>query len=47
MLKEYREGSLNFKPLCSMELLQGQLDSMELYALHLDERSKIENIDLN
>jgi hypothetical protein len=46
MVKKYRNGELNFKTSCSVELLQGQLDSMYLYLVHLEERAKVENIYL-
>ena len=46
MLKEYKEGTLSFTPNCSYELLHTQLVYMENYANVLEERAKIENIDL-
>ena len=46
MLKSYKEGTLNFKPSCSYDLLHTQLIGMELYKNVLKERAKIENIDL-
>ena len=46
MLKGYREGTLNFKPNCSYELLHTQLVYMECYMNVLEERAKIENIEL-
>ena len=46
MLKGYREGTLNFKPNCSYELLHTQLVYMECYINVLEERAKIENIEL-
>ena len=47
MLKKYKEGTLTFKPSCSYDLLNGQLKAMGMYASYLEERAKIENIDLN
>ena len=48
MLLKYDE--LNFKPKCSFDLLNGQLKVMELYMECyinvLEERAKIENIEL-
>ena len=46
MLKEYKDGTLTFKPSCSYDLLNGQLKAMELYATYLEERAQIEEIDL-
>ena len=46
MLEGYKEGTLNFTPNCSYELLFKQLMYMELYRNVLEERAKIENIDL-
>ena len=46
MLKGYREGTLNFKPNCSYELLHTQLVYMECYINILEERAKIENVEL-
>ena len=46
MLKKYKEGTLTFKPSCSYELLHTQLVYMECYLNTLEERAKIENIDL-
>ena len=46
MLKGYREGTLKFKPNCSYDLLHTQLVYMECYMNVLEERVKIENIEL-
>lgn len=46
MLEKYKAGELPFKPKCSYELLHEQLVHMEAYARTLDERAKIEGIDL-
>lgn len=44
MLLKY--DSLDFKPKCSFDLLNGQLKAMELYMEYLEERAAIENIEL-
>ena len=46
MLKGYREGTLNFTPNCSYELLHTQLVYMECYMNILEERARVENIEL-
>ena len=46
MLKGYREGTLDFKPKCSYELLHKQLVFMRAYMEALDVRADIENIEL-
>ena len=46
LLKGYREGTLNFTPTCSYDLLHTQLVYMEHYLNILEERSKIENVKL-
>ena len=46
MLKGYREGTLDFTPNCSYDLLHTQLVYMECYINVLEERAKIENIEL-
>lgn len=46
MLKKYREGTLNFKPSCSYELLHTQLVFMERYLNSLEERAIVEEIKL-
>lgn len=47
MLKKYKEGTLNFTPSCSYDLLNGQFKAMDLYASYLEERAKSENINLD
>lgn len=47
MLEKYKAGTLSFKPTCSYELLDKQLNTMNLYRLCLEERAQIENIDLD
>ena len=46
ILKGYREGTLDFEPNCSYDLLHTQLVYMECYMNVLEERAKIEDIDL-
>lgn len=46
MLNKYRAGTLSFKPACSYELLHDQLKAMVIYLQYLEQRAKIENIDL-
>ena len=46
LLKGYREGTLNFTPTCSYDLLHTQLVYMEHYMNVLEERAKIEGIEL-
>ena len=46
ILKGYKEGTLNFTPNCSYELLHTQLVYMECYMNVLEERARIENIEL-
>lgn len=47
MLEGYKNGTLNFTPNCSYEILHTQLVYMEAYRNVLEERAKIENIDLS
>lgn len=47
MLKKCKEGTLSFTPSCSYDLLNGQFKAMDLYASYLEERAKIENINLD
>ena len=46
MLKGYREGTLDFTPNCSYDLLHTQLVDMECYMNVLEERAEIENVEL-
>ena len=46
MLKKYKEGTLEFKPNCSYDLLRTQLFYMEGYMSVLEEGAEIENIEL-
>lgn len=45
-LVKYKEGTLLFTPTCSYELLHTQLVYMECYLNALEERAKIEGIEL-
>lgn len=47
MLKDYREGTLEFTTICSYDILHTQLVYMEAYRDVLEARAKIENIDLS
>lgn len=46
MLDKYKKGELNFTPSCSYELLDMQRGYMLRYAMALEERAKVEGIDL-
>ena len=46
MLEGYKSGTLGFTPKCSYELLNAQLQSMRNYAHYLEERAKVEEINL-
>ena len=46
MLEGYKNGTLNFTPNCSCEILHTQLVYMEAYRNVLEERAEIENIEL-
>lgn len=46
MLEKYKAGTLPFTPKCSYELLNSQLNAMNDYALFLEERARIEEIEL-
>ena len=46
MLKGYREGTLDFVPNCSYDLVHTQLVYMECYMNTLEESAKIQDIDL-
>lgn len=46
MLEGYKNGTLNFTPNCSYEILRAQLIYMKFYRDILEERAKIENIEL-
>lgn len=47
MLKKYREGTLTFTPSCGYDLLNAQFKAMDLYASFLEDRAKVEDIDLD
>ena len=46
MLDKYRDGTLNFTPKCSYELLYEQYVYMKDYMVILVQRASIEDIDL-
>ncbi len=46
MLEKYKNGTLNFKPSCSYELLYNQFFVMKTYSKCLEARAKIEGIEL-
>ena len=47
MLDSYRKNTLTFTPKSSIKLLDGQMRAMIVYRTHLEERAKIEEIDLS
>lgn len=46
MLRKMKDGTLNFTPKCSYDLLHEQAVCMKLYQCALMERAEIEGIDL-
>lgn len=46
MLESYKNGTLKFTPKCSYDLLNAQFKAMDMYASYLEERAKIEGIEL-
>ena len=46
LLKGYKAGTLNFTPTCSYELLNTQLMIMKSYLAILEERARLEFVDL-
>ncbi|WP_297993935.1 hypothetical protein [uncultured Clostridium sp.] len=46
MLFKYKAGTLNFEPSCSYDLLLEQFYNMRKYLWILEERAKIEEVDL-
>ena len=46
MLQGYREGTLTFVPSCSYDLLNAQFKAMALYASFIEDRAKVEDIEL-
>lgn len=46
MLEKYKAGTLPFTPNCSYELLYEQVVYMKQYQRILEERARIENVDL-
>lgn len=47
MTTKYAEGTLNFKPSCSLELLNQQKFYMKMYLRCLEDRAAIEKINLS
>ena len=47
MIDQYKEGTLLFVPMCPIEILRLQLDSMSWYLTHLLGRAQIEKICLD
>lgn len=47
MLDKWKNGTLEFEPKCPFHLLQKQLLVMDEYLEVLEERAKIEGVDLN
>ena len=45
-IDNYRNGRLSFKPTCNIELLEQQLDIMKAYMAVLEERAKIEGVNV-
>lgn len=45
-INNYRNSRLSFKPICSIELLKQQLDIMKAYMAVLEERAKIEGVNV-
>lgn len=45
-IDNYRNGRLNFKPTCDLELLSRQLDIMKAYMAVLEERARVENVNV-
>lgn len=46
MITGYKNGTLDFTPVCSVELLENQLKAMSEYLNCLKVRAEIENIEL-
>lgn len=47
LLKKYKDGTLDFKPKCTYEMLHEQLIYMENYQKVLEARAEIEGIDIS
>lgn len=45
-IDNYRNSRLSFKPTCNIELLEQQLDIMKAYIAVLEERAKIEGVNV-
>ena len=47
MILKYKNNELEFKPSCSVEVLERQLEAMLKYAKSLEVRAEIEGIDIS
>lgn len=47
MVKKWDKGELDFKPTCPREIYNSQLTAMSDYLNILEDRAKIENVDLS
>ena len=45
-IDNYRNSRLSFNPICNIELLERQLDIMKAYMAVLEERAKIEGVNV-
>lgn len=45
-IRQFKQGELDFKPDCSIDVLERQLDNMIKYAKTLEVRAEIEEIEL-
>lgn len=46
IIMKYRNGELDFKPSCDIDLLRAQSGAMDAYKVILEYRAKIEGINL-
>lgn len=46
-IKNMKQGKLDYKPICNVYTLSRQLEYMENYLSILEERARLEKIDLN
>lgn len=47
IVNDYYDGDLKFELSCPIDLLEAQLNAMDVYLYLLEQRAKIENINLN
>lgn len=45
-IEMFKDDELSFEPTCSIDLLEKQLDVMKTYKVILEERAKLENVDV-